>query len=321
MTPRVYHYWGPSGREDGNSKGLLVAMERMGLDVWHFCCHGDPRLFGYADLHVEVDWAADVYLPKEEWVPPRPSFFWCSDTHWSEKSMNYRIEHARKFDQVAVNIRRDVEIFHSQGIKAFWLPYATDPYVYQPFDVPRDKYDWCFVGYFGQVEKRVDWLDTLVKASRDRRVSGHTTQRMEFYIGGGFYSEEVARVYRQSKVVMNHCMTDEVNQRVFEALATESFLLTSHVSTLHDLGLEDGVHLATFKSNDEAVDKLKFYLKEPDARARIARAGRKAVLNNHTHVHRANEILTGFGLVKVPCSTQDLGKVALPKEMWLEEWR
>jgi hypothetical protein len=312
---RIYFYYGPSHREDGASSALLTAMQRLGHEPYRFHCIGDPANFGKADLHIEVDWAADCFLEKQ-WIPPHPNFFWCSDTHCSEAAYRYRLEHARQFDLVAVNIKNDIKRFRKDGVKAFWLPYAADPWVWRHIEPQGEtpKHDIVFAGFWANYDKRIDFLDEMCKAFPNSCLYDKV------------YNLECAERMGRGAIALNHCQTTEINMRVMEALAAKCFLLTPAIPTLAELGLRDGVHLATYRNMDEAKEKARYYLDHPTIRAWVAAQGRKVVLENHTYVHRALTILDKFGDHPETAYTkkwygnridkEKLRGLILPKDMW-----
>ena len=54
---------------------------------------------------------------------------------------------------------------------------------------------------------------------------------------------------------------------------------------------QDGVHLVTYKTLDEAVEKAKYYIEHDDERDRIAEAGYKEFIKKHTYEHRLKTVL------------------------------
>ena len=71
--------------------------------------------------------------------------------------------------------------------------------------------------------------------------------------------------------MFNRSVRNDVNMRVFEALACGSLLVTNDLSDNGQDGLfRDGVHLATYRDADELLDKVAFYLKRDELRERIA---------------------------------------------------
>jgi glycosyltransferase involved in cell wall biosynthesis len=102
----------------------------------------------------------------------------------------------------------------------------------------------------------------------------------------------MARIYSASRVIFNCSLRNDVNMRVFESLACGGFLMTNDLTAngLAEL-LVDGRELATYKSADELLDKIRFYLSHDDLRRRISQAGRATVLKYHTYFRRMRTIL------------------------------
>ena len=85
----------------------------------------------------------------------------------------------------------------------------------------------------------------------------------------------MARTYSAARIVFNRSIKNDVNMRVFEALACGSLLLTNDLSDNGQAELfRDGVHLATYREPEDLLDKLAFYLRRESMRERIAAAGR-----------------------------------------------
>ena len=92
--------------------------------------------------------------------------------------------------------------------------------------------------------------------------------------------------------VFNRSIKNDVNMRVFEALASGSLLVTNDLSENGQAELfRDGVHLATYREAEDLLDKLAFYLSREPLREKIAAAGRAEVLAKHTYRHRMERVL------------------------------
>lgn len=156
-----------------------------------------------------------------------------------------------------------------------WLPHAAEPLAY-PKKAIINKYDVCFVGNVGSWN-RVDFLDRMFK------------EFPNFFYGKRLF-EEAAEIFCSSKVVLNISIKDDVNMRVFEALSTGSFLLTNELPGLSVL-FKDGVHLATYRTLDEAVEKARYYLAHDDERQKIADAGHAEFMAKHTYTHRLKKVM------------------------------
>jgi hypothetical protein len=272
------------GRNDGAPLYWTNRMRGMGHEVVHLCGSLPPDDFGKFDAYAWIDWGEDALT---DHIPPlismkdcHPSFYVASDTHLGYK---YRLEKAREFDHVFVNQKDAVEMFANDGIEATWLPHAVEPQAYPNTPVAMKKYDVGFVG-FVSFEKRARMLEEMFRAFPN------------FFYGQRLF-EDCAEIYRKSRIVFNTAATDDLNMRVFEATATGSFLLTENIPTIHDL-YEDGVHLVTYNSMEDAIEKAHYYLENEDEREAIAKAGMQRTLNHHTYAHRIEAALEIVGAEK-----------------------
>jgi hypothetical protein len=106
--------------------------------------------------------------------------------------------------------------------------------------------------------------------------------------------EEMARIYRQSKIVVNIARDDfpqDANLRTFEVMAAGALLLTALPTELTQIGFEDGVHFIGFRTEAEIAPLVRKYLSEESVRRRIAEGARDKVLREHTYDHRVQAIL------------------------------
>ncbi|RMG03042.1 MAG: hypothetical protein D6726_06375 [Nitrospirae bacterium] len=107
------------------------------------------------------------------------------------------------------------------------------------------------------------------------------------------YYTETAAFYRSVMVNFNATnmqMPTAVNQRVFDVPACGAFLLTDHQKAIEEL-FDVGKEVVTYKEPEEVPDLLRYYLRHPAERERIALAARKRVLSEHTYVHRIDNML------------------------------
>jgi glycosyltransferase involved in cell wall biosynthesis len=276
----TYYDSRPSGRNDGAPVYWTLALRGLGHEVVHLTSEdtGDLPRFGKFDLHLWIDWGEDALMHLLPYKPMdmsafHPSAYVTSDTHLG---FDYRLNKAREFDFVFCNQIRAVEDFAKAGVKARWLPHAVEPKAYPNTPAAIPKYDVGFVGFVSFL-KRAEMLDRVFR------------EFPNFWYGQRLF-EEAAEIYRKSRVVFNTAAVDDINMRCFEATATGAFCLAEWVPTLKEC-FSDGVHLATYRTIDEAVDKIGYYLSHPNDRARIAREGMLYTLGNHTYQHRIKELM------------------------------
>ena len=125
--------------------------------------------------------------------------------------------------------------------------------------------------------------------------------------------EEMAEVYRRSKIVVNVARDDfpqDGNMRAFEAMAAGCLLINRIPTELGEIGFQEGVHFIGYRDESEIVSLVSQYLSQHEERDRIARAGREKVLNEHTHDNRADTLLRKI--------EEHSGRLFAPARQWTE---
>ena|SRR3972149_3366901 len=274
-----------SGRNDGNALYVWAALKRMQekrlLTIDHLIPNGDYDLFGNYDCWLDIDWCEDGLVnaglvPYKIPAVPSPRLGWMSDTHLDN---GWRINRMKEFDIVFFAQKEAVNEFNSTNDdkKAIWLPHAVEPLAYPRIERPGKTYDVCFVGHVNS-QNRIDALDRLFK------------EFPNFYYGQRLF-EDAAQKYAESKIIFNNSMQDDLNMRTFECMATGSFLLTSWNSTIEEF-FKDGVHCAIYHSEEDMIEKARYYIAHDEEREKIAQAGCEEVLKNHTIDCRVNVMLS-----------------------------
>ncbi|MCK5558348.1 MAG: glycosyltransferase, partial [Candidatus Hydrogenedentes bacterium] len=196
----------------------------------------------------------------------------------SHVNLDWHLKWARVFDFVFVAQKRYIPQFKEAGCReAHWLPLACDPESHCRYDDVEKKYDVGFVGSLTEHHaRRVQLLQRL-----SERFNVHKER---------CFLEDMVRVFNESRIVFNTALMDDMNMRVFEALACGSLLVTDRAegSGLEEL-FRDGEHLVIYDDSN-LVDKVEYYLERQDLRERVARQGREEVLACHTYAHRAAEL-------------------------------
>ena len=175
--------------------------------------------------------------------------------------------------------RDGVELLRGIGVSsASWLPLACDPDVHRKHELAK-QYDVAFVGNIFP-GPRGDLLGLIQRRYPNSFV-------------GQCYFDEMARTYSAARIAFNRSIRNDVNMRVFEAVACGSMLLTNDLS---DNGLgelfRDGVHLATYREQEDLLDKLAFYLEREAFASGSPRPGARRPIAKHTYGHRMETVLT-----------------------------
>jgi 2-polyprenyl-3-methyl-5-hydroxy-6-metoxy-1,4-benzoquinol methylase len=223
------------------------------------------------DLYLNIDDGFDYRLQGEL----RPSAFWAIDTH-----LNFeRCEHkARGFDVVFAAQRDGAEALRRAGIaSASWLPLACDPEIHRKHDAAK-QYDVAFVG-------------NVFPGPREELLNVIGRKYLTAFIGQCYF-EDMARTYSAARTSLNRSIKNDVNMRVFEAVACGSLLMTNDLADNGQAELfRDGVHLATYREAEDLLDKLAYYLRREALREEIAAAGAAEAASKHTYAHRMERLL------------------------------
>ena len=235
---------------------------------------------GRFDLFVAIDDGLRYHWPRSL----RPVAWWAIDTHLD---FGRTLERAWQSDFVFVAQRDGAERFGREGISGVkWLPLACDPAIHRPHSVSK-QFDVAFVGHKLPGERS--------------RLLHLIRETFPNHFVGQCYRDEMAKTYSASRIVFNRSVKRDINMRVFEGLACGSLLLTNDLSDNGQCELfQDGVHLVTYQSDEELIDKARFYLKDETEREQIAKAGLQQVLSAHTYRHRMETLLETVGKTSLP---------------------
>ncbi|WP_156921774.1 CgeB family protein [Desulfovibrio inopinatus] len=116
------------------------------------------------------------------------------------------------------------------------------------------------------------------------------------------YYDDLPLLYPLSAINFNATsmqMKGAVNQRVFDVPACKSFLITDRRRQLESL-FEPGREVVVYDSPQEIHDLVRHFRDRPTERQRVAEAGHRRVVAEHTYVKRLSTLLeamrAGFGL-------------------------
>ena len=240
---------------------------------------------GSHDLYLFIDDGLRYTIPYHL----RPNAWWAIDTHLQYA---YDLEKARQFDVVFTAQRDGAARMKRDGIPSvFWLPLAADPEVHGKRTVEK-RYDVAFVGHSFPGRR-----EAFLQAVREHFPNS--------FIGTAPH-QKMAEIYSSAKIVFNISLRDDVNMRVFEGVCSGSLLVTDDLA---DNGLEElfrsGEHLITYRTPEEAVEKIRYYLDHPEERERIAAQGRKHLLSRHTYRHRMAALLQKVFDEKLAAGAED----------------
>lgn len=216
------------------------------------------------------------------------------------------------YDLVVTTKSYNMEELRSFGVhNLFFSNKAFCPEVHRPHHL--SSFDrLCLgsrVGFIGTYEaERGRSMLCLARAGIEVRIWGngwsrllgpsHSKLRIE---GRPIWGEEYARAISTTDI--NLCFLrkvnrDKVTQRSIEIPACGGFMLAERTDE-HTRLFDEGKEAEFFGSDDELIDKVRYYLIHEDERSVIARAGReRCLVSGYSYPERLAEILTQAALLK-----------------------
>ncbi len=208
-----------------------------------------------------------------------------------------------------------VEEFKKINPNTFWLSQAFEPSFFEVKELTlKDKKtftaDVAFVGNLGskaQYLARRGALEKVINAGFNLKWWGPKIpwkisnipliygKLGRTYEGKFIWGEEYAKVTKLSKIFlafdsMPH-IRKSMSARMYTAVGCGAFYMCQHVEGIEEVLLPDK-EIVTFQSEEEMIEKIRFYLPKEDLRKKIAEAGQKRVLKEHTYEIRIREMLS-----------------------------
>ena len=208
-----------------------------------------------------------------------------------------------------------IEDFKRLGAeRVFWLTQAFEPSFFRIGGIAGEDMkvfstDATFVGNLGskpQYLPRRKYLERVIhegfrfkwwgpKIPRKLSTISLMAGKLGRSYGGKFvWGEEYAKVVKFSKIflafdAMPH-IRKSMSARMYTAVGCGAFYMCQYVDGIEDV-LEPRGEIVTFRSEEEMVDMIRYYLKNDEERKRIAEAGRACVLKNHTYEVRTRQLI------------------------------
>ena len=197
-----------------------------------------------------------------------------------------------------------VERFRAAGVRAEYLRIGFDPRVLGRLEVEgaeRERHEAVFVGALNRTQHSSG--NAVIERAAARApiefwgydaAGWPESSPIRARYNGEAWGIDMFRVLYESKVALNrHIEVAERyanNMRLYEATGVGTMLLTDEKQNLDELFVP-GREIATYRDEDELVERLNHYLEHDDERREIAAAGQARTLREHTYRHRMQELL------------------------------
>lgn len=203
------------------------------------------------------------------------------------------------FDRLFTSFFHYVPRFEALGVKGCYLPLAFDPRMLQYESATRD-IEMSFCGGIGRNlhwKRGTDTIEAVASHFGKRfRCYGYGSESLNSWAGYA-WGKQMYQVYGRSKIVINrHGEVSEGqanNLRLYEASGMGALVFTEEARQLDEL-FPRGT-MERYEDTERLVEKIEYYLANDMERERIAKAGQRQTLNNHTYAQRmkiVSDILT-----------------------------
>ena len=192
-----------------------------------------------------------------------------------------------------------VEWFRSRGISTELHLLGFEPAILNQLRATQSKnIPISFIGSFFKIHSSRTELIERLRNQFDVRIWGSHFETIDdqspVFAGymGQAWGTEMYQILRDSKIVFNHhgnVAPFANNLRLYEATGVGTLLLTDWKENLPSL-FEPGKEVVAYRSFEECVDLLRFYLNNENARDSIAHAGQLRTLHSHTYFQRMQEL-------------------------------
>jgi len=207
-----------------------------------------------------------------------------------------------------------IEVFKKLNPNVFWMSQAFEPSFFEikqlaSKDIKKYSAEVTFVGNLGSKQQylpRRQYLQRIINEGFSFKWWGPRLPRKfktiplifgklgRAYGGKFIWGEEYAKVARLTKIFLAFDSQPRIRKsmsaRMYTALGCGAFYLCQHVEGIEDVFVP-GQEIITFRSEQEMIDMIKYYLNHENERIKIAEAGRRRILKDHTYELRINQMM------------------------------
>ncbi|PIR72388.1 MAG: hypothetical protein COU42_01415 [Candidatus Nealsonbacteria bacterium CG10_big_fil_rev_8_21_14_0_10_36_24] len=193
-----------------------------------------------------------------------------------------------------------VKRFRNEGIKSEYLKIGFEKTILDKLKETNKKYNAVFIGGISRHHKKIiETFEYLVKNNipidfwgygfKDRFLSPSMKNKYH----GESWALNMYNILYNAKISINrHIDVAENyanNMRLYESTGVGTMLITDYKDNLNEL-FELGREIETYKSKEELLGKINYYLNHEEERKKIAKAGQKRTLRDHNYFSRMQKL-------------------------------
>lgn len=252
------------------------------------------------------------------------SVAWFADDHW--RLWNYSRQYAPHFSHAVTTWSKAPETYAGFGIKnVIRSQWAANTILWKPLELAKD-IDVSFVGQrtaerervvsalrsagievyvrgWGWPEGRVSREEMLRITSRSKiclNINDAPSRFSMRSLGRLFFTRSCDKIVPSFRMVDNFRIwmrlgTPQIKARPFELAASGAFVISGYADDIENY-YKSGQEMIFYRSTQDLVEKIEYYLNRPEERERIARAGYERTVREHTYENRFRELFRKIGL-------------------------
>jgi len=176
--------------------------------------------------------------------------------------------------------------------------------LYKPIKIEKE-YDVTFIGRaLGEKSLRYEYIKYLKDNGINVNVFGFEWDKFSDFVDiykGPLETEEMINVLNKTKIYL--CLSrgsdglTHKNYKFFEGASCKTFVLTEYCPEYYNF-TKEGKEIVSFKTKEELLEKVKYYLKNKKERDKITNAIHKKVLKDFSFSKRLKKILGKLSKIK-----------------------
>jgi hypothetical protein len=205
-----------------------------------------------------------------------------------------------EYDLILSSFPHFVERFRKDGLSSAYLRIGFEPKVLGRLQAEEKRYPVVFVGGLSPSHsERIRFLETVCE-SQPVDLWGYGVESLpqdsplRARHCGEAWGLDMYNVLYNAEIALNHHINVAANyannMRLYEATGVGTLLITDYKDNLHTL-FEPGKEVVAYRSTEECVELITYYLEHEEERKAIAQAGQQRTLREHTYYHRMQELV------------------------------
>lgn len=205
------------------------------------------------------------------------------------------------YDLVVSSFPPTLDWFRQKGIPAELNRLGFEPKVLSYLKPGNRTLGVTFIGSFfaGIHNSRAGLLESMCDRTKEISIWGTGVDQLpvnssirKCYVGQA-WGRDMYQILLESKITLNHhgdIAPYANNMRLYEATGVGTLLITDWKENLDEI-FEPGKEVVAYKSPEECLELIEYYLGHEEEREDIAHAGQERTLKEHTYYQRMQEFV------------------------------